>query len=72
MKESFIKEVIQIAKAYKIGQIDVLPFHQFGSYKYRALGMEYLLKDKKSLEKNQIENFREMIRSEGIYCIIGG
>ena len=72
MKESFIKEVIQIAKAYKIGQIDVLPFHQFGSYKYRALGMEYVLKDKKSLQKNQIENFREMIRSEGIYCIIGG
>lgn len=72
MTEAFIKGVIHVAKDLEIRQIDLLPFHQLGSYKYKALGLDYSLKDSKSLRKEEMNLFRDLILSEGMVCVVGG
>lgn len=70
--EAFIRGVIDIARENKIGRIDLLPFHQLGSYKYKTIGQEYSLQHLKTMAREEVEGFREMIRREGIACVVGG
>ena len=71
-KEEFIRGVIAIAKENNIGRIDLLPFHQLGSYKYKTIGKEYGLQHLKTMAKEEVEGYREMIQREGIACVVGG
>lgn len=71
-KEEFIRGVIDIARENKIGRIDLLPFHQLGSYKYRTIGKEYALGHLKTMAKEEADSFKNMIQQEGITCVVGG
>lgn len=68
----FVQNVIRIAKKNNIGQIDLLPFHQLGSYKYRTIGREYMLNDLKTMDKEEVRDLAEIIRNENIECMVGG
>lgn len=68
----FIQGVVKIALENGIEQIDLLPFHQMGSYKYKSLDKPYAYKEEKALEKDALIPFAEIIREKGIKCLIGG
>lgn len=71
-KEEFIQQVIEVAMENGIERIDLLPFHQLGSYKYRTIGKEYALRGLPSMTKEAVAGYGDMIRREGIACVIGG
>lgn len=46
--------------------VQLLPFHQLGENKYRMLGRNYSLADKKALHPEELEDFRQVFLKEGI------
>lgn len=67
-----IKEIIQFVSGFGIKEVDILPFHQYGSSKYKALGRKYNLNDLKLLSEDEIQNIQNFIQSYGITAVIGG
>lgn len=68
----FIKKVVNVALENGVKQIDLLPFHQMGSYKYKSLNKPYAFKEEKALERDAMIPYAEFIRANGIKCLIGG
>lgn len=68
----FIKKVVNVALENGVKQIDLLPFHQMGSYKYKSLNKPYAFKEEKALERDAVILYAEFIRANGIKCLIGG
>lgn len=67
-----IKAIIDFVSPFGIKEVHILPFHQYGSSKYKALGRDYKLMDLKPLEKGEIDNIKSYIQSRGINAVIGG
>ena len=59
-------------KKYKVKEVHLLPFHQFGSGKYQQLGLKYEYQHDKSMKKEELEGFAEMLRPEIPKVQIGG
>ncbi|MBC8059843.1 MAG: glycyl-radical enzyme activating protein [Clostridiaceae bacterium] len=70
--KSNIKDIIDFIVPFGIKEVHLLPFHQYGSSKYKALGQDYILKDTKPLIKDEIEVVQNYIQSRGITAVIGG
>lgn len=70
--KEFIKKVVNVALENGVKQIDLLPFHQMGSYKYKSLNKPYAFKEEKALERDAVIPYAEFIRANGIKCLIGG
>ncbi|MEQ8155525.1 MAG: glycyl-radical enzyme activating protein [Clostridiaceae bacterium] len=67
-----IREIIDFTARFGIKEVNILPFHQFGSSKYKALGRDYKLKDLSVLKKEEIEEIKKYIESRGITVVVGG
>lgn len=70
--KEFIKKVVNVALENGVKQIDLLPFHQMGSYKYKSLNKPYAFKEEKALERDAVIPYADFIRANGIKCLIGG
>lgn len=51
-----------LSNFHNITRIDVLPFHQMGSFKWKELGLEYTLADVKEPTRQQIEEAISLFR----------
>ena len=49
-------------------QVELLPFHQFGEKKYELLNKNYLLKDKKALYPEDLEDYQKIFLDKGLDC----
>ena len=47
-------------------KVELLPFHQFGENKYRALGKEYSMAGLPQLHEEDLQPFKEILYSQGI------
>ena len=70
--EEFVDGVIRLAKETGVGRVDLLPFHQLGSYKYDSLDMEYTLAGEKTLARQELEPLMARIHAAGLQGVIGG
>ena len=61
----FLKEI-------DIKQIDILPYHNTGMYKYGQFGLDYRLPDTKSPDKRKLESIEEIFRKNGFIVNVGG
>ena len=43
--------------------LDILPYHDMGTVKYKNLGMEYKLKDVKPMEKERVPELKKIVLS---------
>lgn len=64
--------VINFLRPFKLSEIHLLPFHQYGANKYQTLGMEYLLEDVPVPSKSEVESIRQHFAAQGYHVIIGG
>ncbi|MEI8656131.1 [formate-C-acetyltransferase]-activating enzyme [Vibrio sp. Hal054] len=64
--------VINFLRPFKLREIHLLPFHQYGANKYQTLGMEYLLEDVPVPSKSEVESIRQHVAAKGYHVIIGG
>lgn len=67
-----IEKILDYISKFDLKLVHILPFHQYGSSKYKAIGKEYKLKDIKILEKEEIENIKEFIENKGFKVVAGG
>ncbi|MDR3597959.1 glycyl-radical enzyme activating protein [Clostridium sp.] len=67
-----IQDIINFIRPFGIKEVHILPFHQYGSSKYKAIGKEYKLYDLKPLSDEEILKAREFIESQSLIGIVGG
>lgn len=71
--EKSILEICKFAKNLKnIETIHLLPYHTYGENKYKLLGRDYLMKESRNLNSDEIEKLEKIVESQGFNCIIGG
>lgn len=58
--------------ALGVGEVHLLPFHQYGSSKYEYLGWEYQLKDLPTLTKEEVTAMQALFDAQGIRGNIDG
>jgi pyruvate formate lyase activating enzyme len=77
MEDEEIIEIAKLALELKINEIHLMPFHQMGKDKYRYLGRNYSLSEKKDLRllpcgKQVIQKVENLLVQKGINVFIGG
>jgi len=60
-----VQEILNYLRECGIHKYSVLPFHQYGSGKYKACGMPYELESLQPLPEEKVREFQDMIQSEG-------
>ena len=63
--EDNLRKSIAIAKELNV-KIDLLPFHNYGAVKYRALGMKYEYENEPAYSDEELEKCRAIVRREGL------
>lgn len=62
-----VEKVADIVQRWdNVSRVEVLPFHQMGTDKWDALGIEYQLRDTRPPEKELVDRVREQFRARGI------
>lgn len=73
MNQENIEKMIEILKKYpKIDEVHLLPFHQFGSSKYKGIGKEYTMEGVSPPEDDVVEDIKKVFEKEGFIVYIGG
>jgi pyruvate formate lyase activating enzyme len=70
--KSNIRQIAEFISQFGIKAVHILPFHQYGSSKYKALGKKYELADLRTLDKEEIIDIKSFFLSYSIEAIIGG
>jgi pyruvate formate lyase activating enzyme len=68
--ESEIKNIAGYCKELNLKKIRLLPYHNYGSEKYSALGMNYQMPAAKEITTDILEAFKSLILSYGFECWI--
>jgi pyruvate formate lyase activating enzyme len=68
--EENIEAIGEFLTRLGIHEIDLLPYHQLGTSKYKRIGKSYKLNGTKSFQENQVESIKKKIESFGIRVFI--
>ncbi|WP_127842136.1 pyruvate formate-lyase-activating protein [Actinomyces wuliandei] len=62
-----VENVARVVERWRpvVSRVEVLPFHQMGTDKWDALGLDYRLKETRPPEPELVESTREIFRSHG-------
>lgn len=72
MDKQNIDDIISFVVKNNLKEVHMLPFHQYGSSKYEALGLEYKLIDLKPPNDEKIQEIKEYMEKYDLKVIIGG
>lgn len=72
LNDENIKQIITFVKGLKLTEIHLLPFHQYGSNKYKLLNKEYKLIDIATPSNKDVEKVANKMTDNGLKVIIGG
>jgi pyruvate formate lyase activating enzyme len=70
--DAHTEALIRWAGEFDIKDIDLLPFHQLGKYKYASLGMKYGLADLKDLDHSVANGMKDRMAARGLNVVVGG
>lgn len=66
LKDAKIHKLGQLLQKYScIQKVDLIPFHQLGSYKYKALNLAYKLESTPIPSENEMKNARAILKQYG-------
>ena len=61
-KEIF--QIVEFVSSIPIASIHILPYHNFGSSKYKSLGKKYKMMSVKSVEKEKVRRIKSLIEEK--------
>jgi len=64
--------ILDFLAPFKLPEIHLLPFHQFGEAKYRLLNRPYKMSDVMAPDEAELEPFRQLAIDAGYRVITGG
>ena len=67
-----LKKISELMKECSVYNLDILPYHNYGSKKYEYLNRKYLLEDLKVPTDEETENIKKFFEKEGFIVNIGG
>lgn len=67
-----VKAIINFVKSLNLTHIHLLPFHQYGSNKYKLLNQDYKLIDIAVPSPENVEKIATEMRNNGLNVVIGG
>ena len=67
-----IRACAEFAIQLGISEVDLLPYHRYGSSKYQMLGRKYKLAKMSSVVPEQVERPRQVIEGYGLACTVEG
>lgn len=71
--EQSILEICKFVKTLNnIDTVHLLPYHTYGENKYKLLGRDYLMKESRNLNSDEIDNLKRIVEDQGFTCMIGG
>ena len=66
LKDEKIHKLGALAKKYHcIEKVDLIPFHQLGAYKYKALNLEYRLESTPTPSESEMQKARAILKEYG-------
>src|SRR5690606_42012142 len=68
-----LDDALQFAKLFNsigVKKIELLPFHQFGSQKYKYLNREYEFEDVPQLHTEDLYDFQNVMIENNIECLV--
>jgi pyruvate formate lyase activating enzyme len=71
-KEENLMEIIEFLKEFKVPEVHILPFHQYGNNKYEYLNREYTMKSKQTLTFEEITSIKNLFQHSGISANVDG
>lgn len=72
MDRENIEEIIKFVNELNLNEIHLLPFHQYGSNKYKYLNNKYIMENVKIPSEKEIKEIRDLIEKSGIKVVTGG
>ncbi|ROS03093.1 [formate-C-acetyltransferase]-activating enzyme [Raoultella terrigena] len=72
LSEANFRQILAFLAPFKLPEIHLLPFHQYGEPKYALLGRKWSMAKIKAPDASQIEPFRMMAEKAGFHVTIGG
>lgn len=67
-----LSAIITYLKTMHMTEVHLLPFHQYGSYKYEALGWSYAMKDVQVLSVTELSAIKAQFETKGLTALIDG
>lgn len=64
------KQFTKLFQAYRIKEVQLLAFHQFGSNKYKRLDISYTMQTIQPISKESLQAFQTILCEAGIHCYI--
>ena len=65
-------KISELMKECSVYNLDILPYHNYGSKKYEYLNRKYLLEDLKIPADEETDNIKKFFEKEGFVVNIGG
>lgn len=72
MDSENIERIVKFVKESGLEEVHILPFHQYGSNKYKYIGKKYELKAIKAPSEDKIEKIKSQMEEEGLKIVVGG
>lgn len=72
MDEKNLTAISTLAKKYGLQEIHLLPFHQYGSSKYKSLGRDYVLQDLAVPSDEDVKAIQSQLEAQGFMVVVGG
>lgn len=69
--EEQVQAIASFVKESGGTRMELLPYHRFGSSKYRQIGRSYLLDDLDPLEEKEVQRLRRIVSRAGLEEITG-
>ncbi len=70
--EGHLAGIVAWAKELDITDVDILPFHQLGKYKYDSLDYDYALGEFADMDKAVAQKIADGMCAQGLHAIVGG
>ena len=67
-----LEKISELMKECNVNNIDILPYHNYGSKKYEYLNRKYLLENLEIPTDKESENIKKFFENKGFYVNIGG
>jgi len=67
-----LRQVLDFLRPFGLGEIHLLPFHQYGASKYELIGMAYSMRDVPGLARDAIADHVRLCEDAGYRVVVGG
>ena len=72
LDEENFRQILAFLAPFKLPEIHLLPFHQYGEPKYHLLGKTWSMSMIKAPEESEIQPFKTLAEQAGFSVTIGG